>query len=44
MPELQDSLLPVESGDAELRQGLAEVRELLSLSVPAREFLRTLGR
>jgi hypothetical protein len=43
--ELQDSLLPIEAGDAELRQGLAEVRELLGgLSVPAREFLRTLGR
>ena len=43
--ELQDSLLPIESGDAELRQGLAEVRELLTgLSVPARDFMRVLGR
>ena len=43
--ELQDSLLPIESGDPELRLGLAEVRELLTgLSVPARDFLRTLGR
>jgi hypothetical protein len=43
--DLQDSLLPIESGDAELRQGLSEVRELLA-SVPAgaREFVRTLGR
>ena len=43
--ELQDSLLPIESGDAELRSGLSEVRELLA-AVPAgaREFLRTLGR
>jgi len=43
--ELQDSMLPVESGDGELRSGLADVRELLA-GVPqsAREFLRTLGR
>jgi len=43
--ELQDSMLPIESGDAELRTGLTEVRELLSeLPGAAREFLRTLGR
>lgn len=43
--ELQDSMLPIESGDAELRAGLAEVRDLLAgLPVAAREFLRTLGR
>jgi hypothetical protein len=43
--ELQDSMLPIEAGDAELRSGLAEVRELLD-GVPtgARSFLRTLGR
>ena len=43
--ELQDSMLPIEAGDAELRTGLAEVRELLD-QVPgrARGFLRTLGR
>ena len=43
--ELQDSMLPIESGDAELRTGLSEVRELLD-EVPtnARQFLRTLGR
>ena len=43
--ELQDSMLPIESGDPELRQGLAEVRELLA-EVPrsARDFVRTLGR
>lgn len=29
LSELQDSLLPVEVGDVELRAGLAEVRELL---------------
>ena len=43
--ELQDSLLPLESGDAELRAGLAEVRELLGVvSVNARDFVRALGR
>ena len=43
--ELQDSMLPVESGDGELRSGLGTVRELLG-PVPraAREFLRSLGR
>jgi hypothetical protein len=42
---LQDSMLPIEVGDAELRAGLAEVRELLE-DVPARarQFVRTLGR
>jgi hypothetical protein len=45
LAELQDSMMPVEVGDPELRAGLAEVRELLG-EVPgrAREFLRTLGR
>lgn len=45
LAELQDSMMPVEVGDAELRAGLAEVRELLG-DVPgrAREFTRTLGR
>ena len=38
-------MLPVESGDAELRSGLSEVRTLLAvLPGNAREFLRTLGR
>jgi hypothetical protein len=43
--ELQDSMLPIEAGDAELRTGLNEVRELLK-RVPraAGQFLRTLGR
>jgi hypothetical protein len=43
--ELQDSMLPIDAGDAELRTGLSEVRELLE-KVPgaARQFLRTLGR
>lgn len=42
---LQDSMLPVEVGDAELRAGLEEVRKLLGpLRGRAREFVRTLGR
>ncbi len=42
---LQDSMLPVEVGDPELRAGLAQVRELLgSFQTRAREFGRTLGR
>ena len=43
--ELQDSMLPIEFGDAELRSGLNETRELLQ-PVPraAAMFLRTLGR
>jgi hypothetical protein len=43
--ELQDSMLPVESGDGELRSGLADVRDLLAgIPAAAREFQRTLGR
>jgi len=43
--ELQDSMLPVEVGDAELRSALAEVRGLLSgVRSHARELVRTLGR
>ena len=43
--ELQDSMLPIESGDPELRAGLTEVRELLSgLPSTAQQFLRVLGR
>jgi hypothetical protein len=45
LTELQDSMRPVDVGDAELRAGLAEVRELIgALPGRAREFLRTLGR
>ncbi|HEY6776496.1 MAG TPA: hypothetical protein VI122_08310 [Thermoleophilaceae bacterium] len=45
LAELQDSMLPVEAGDAELRAGLKAVREPLSgLAGKAREFLRGLGR
>jgi hypothetical protein len=43
--DLQDSMLPVEVGDPELRAGLSQVRETLS-SVPprARGLVRTVGR
>lgn len=45
LADLQDSMLPVESGDAELRAGISAVRTLLAgLPGSAREFLRTLGR
>ncbi|MFI4978098.1 MAG: hypothetical protein ACHQC8_05425 [Solirubrobacterales bacterium] len=42
---LQDSMLPIEVGDAELRAGLEDVRRLIG-EVPgqARRLLRTLGR
>jgi hypothetical protein len=43
--ELQDSMLPVEVGDAELRAGIVAVRELVGgLRGRAREVVRTLGR
>jgi hypothetical protein len=42
---LQDSMMPVEVGDAELRAGLAEVRELIGdLPEHARQFVSTFGR
>jgi hypothetical protein len=42
---LQDSLLPVEVGDAQLRAGLEEVRRSLAdIRGRARELTRTLGR
>ena len=42
---LQDSPLPVEVGDVELRAGLADVRKLMDgFSQRARELLRRLGR
>ncbi|HEU4656513.1 MAG TPA: hypothetical protein VFR97_03270 [Capillimicrobium sp.] len=45
LSELQDSMLPVEVGDRELRAGLSEVRELLGpLPARSRELVRTLGR
>jgi hypothetical protein len=43
--ELQDSMLPVEFGDVEVREGIGEVRRLLGAVVPGtRELLRTFGR
>ena len=45
LKELQDSMLPVEVGDAPLRSGLADVRDRVrGLPERARELLRTLGR
>lgn len=45
LARLQDSLMPVEVGDAELRAGLAEVRRLLDdLSARTRRFVSHLGR
>jgi hypothetical protein len=42
---LQDSMLPVEVGDPELRAGISETRSLLTpVPVRARELLRSLGR
>jgi hypothetical protein len=45
LADLQDSMAPVEVGDAELRAGLADVRTRLG-TVPSRaqELLRVLGR
>jgi hypothetical protein len=43
--ELQDSMLPVEVGDAELRAGMSEVRRHLDhFSGHARQFVSRLGR
>ena len=45
LADLQDSMLPVEAGDEELRAGLKSVREPLGgLPGKARDFLRGLGR
>jgi hypothetical protein len=45
LTEVQDSMMPVEVGDAELRAGLAQVRELVGpLTHRAREITRVLGR
>ncbi len=45
LAELQDSMLPVEVGDPDLRAGLADLRGLIG-PVPqrAREVVRTIGR
>jgi hypothetical protein len=43
--ELQDSMLPVEVGDTELRAGLSQVRETLTpVPTRARALVRTVGR
>ena len=45
LASLQDSLLPVEVGDPELRASLAELRDLIGgFSEHARELVRTVGR
>ncbi len=45
LARLQDSMMPVEVGDEQLRAGLAEVRRLLSpLGEGARRFVSLLGR
>ncbi len=45
LADLQDSMLPIEAGDAELRAGLSEIRERLAEIPPASQrFLSTLGR
>jgi len=45
LSELQDSMMPVEVGDAELRAGLAEIRAVISpIDEAAHGFMRTLGR
>jgi hypothetical protein len=45
LAELQDSMLPIEVGDPEVREGLAEVRRLLADVGPrTRELVRTFGR
>lgn len=45
LSDLQDSMLPVEVGDTELRAGLAEVRELIGgLPGRARRFVSLFGR
>ena len=45
LSEVQDSMMPVEVGDAELRAGLSQVRELVGpLTGVAREITRVLGR
>lgn len=43
--EMQDSMLPVEVGDRELRDGLTEARELIAAApTQARQLLRLIGR
>jgi predicted nucleic acid-binding Zn-ribbon protein len=45
LADLQDSMMPVEVGDRELREGLSEVRETISdLPARARRLMRAQGR
>ena len=45
LAELQDSLLPVEVGDAQVRAELSDLRELMThMPQQARELVRTIGR
>jgi hypothetical protein len=45
LASLQDSLMPVEVGDAELRAGMSEVRrQLAEVTGHARQFMRRFGR
>ncbi|MDQ3729959.1 MAG: hypothetical protein M3355_10265 [Actinomycetota bacterium] len=45
LSELQDSMMPVEGGDPELRASLSEIRELIGpVHTSSRQFLGTLGR
>ena len=45
LAELQDSMMPVEVGDRELRAGLSETRESIAeLPARARRLMRTQGR
>jgi hypothetical protein len=45
LAELQDSMLPVEVGDPELRSGIADLRSLVGGLAPrARDLVRTIGR
>ena len=45
LTEIQDSMMPVEVGDPELRAGLADTRARLGgVRGAARDFVRTLGR
>ncbi len=45
LSELQDSMLPVEVGDRELREGLSETREMIGeLPARARRLMRSQGR
>jgi hypothetical protein len=45
LAELQDSMMPVEVGDRELRDGLSETREAIGeLPARARRLMRAQGR